>query len=409
MVPVMSPEEILLSDARKQLLRELQSLCGKGNLDEAFTAWLLPSTDIEFQLREVAQTASGHTGGQRTYRDVAILGFTAAAGILEDFQREALQLGLEWVSGRAPLIDGQPMDFCTDTVGLLGISLGARFASDVEIKAKVNEWLNSVTEQSFRSRLDDWQKCLLCAVKHLGNSNTTLLLPTGSQSADVRVALRSKGILPDAIDSEYQDYIDTLSLVKRNCGTDVSPIQAALRLAALDAIQRITPAISLLRPSIKDVCRILTRVPAALRRWTWEERARTRGGEARKWHIDNEYHVQNLLYLLLAPVFPDLTDEDYTPSVGPKHPRADLVIPSLRLIIEVKFMRSSDIPQDMIEQIAADSVLYLVDSSSYSHIAAFIWDDSRRSEQHDLLRAGLRKLRGVFDAVIVSRPGSMKT
>lgn len=408
MVPVTSPEEILLSDARKQLLRELQNLRGKGNLDEAFAAWLLPATDIEFQLREVAQAASEHTGGQRTYRDVAILGFTAAAGILEDFQREALQFGLEWVSGRAPLIDGQPMDFCTDPVGLLGISLGARLANDVAVKAKVNEWLDSVIKQSFQSRLDDWQKCLLCAVKQQENSNV-MFLPTGSQSADVRVALRSKGMLPDALDSNYQDYIDTLSLVKRNCGADVPPIRAALRLAALDSIQQIAPAISLFCPSIEDVCRILARVPAALRRWTWEERARTRGGEPRKWHIDNEYHVQNLLYLLLAPVFPDLTDEDYTPSVGQMHPRADLGIPCLRLIIEVKFMRSSHSPQDMIEQIAADSGLYLVENSSYSQIVAFIWDDSRRSEQHDLLRAGLRQLRGVVDAVIVSRPGSMTT
>lgn len=47
----------------------------------------------------------------------------------------------------------------------------------------------------------------------------------------------------------------------------------------------------------------------------------------------------------------------------------------------------------------------LVENSSYSQIVAFIWDDSRRY----LLRAGLRQLRGVVDAVIVSRPGSMTT
>ena len=407
MVSITSPEEILLGDARKQLLRELKCLCGKGNLDEAFAAWLLQSTDVGFQLKEAAQAASEHIGGQRTYRDIAILGFTAVVGILEDFQREALHLGLEWVSGREPLIDGQPMDFCTDAVGLLGIAVGARFVSDASIKTQVNGWLEKVIKQSFRSRLDDWQICLFCAIEQIGNLNVTLLQPTGSQSADVRVALRSKGILPDAVNSEHQDYTDALSLIKLDFGVNGSSTRAALRLAALDSIQQIAPAISLLRPSIEDVCRILGRVPAALRRWTWEERARTKGREARKWHIDNEYHVQNLLYFLLAPVFPDLTDEDYTPSVGQKHPRADLGIPSLRLIVEVKFMRSSDSPQDMIEQIAADSGLYLVDGSSYSYILAFVWDDSRRSEQHDLLRSGLRQLRGVVDALIVSRPGSM--
>jgi hypothetical protein len=89
------------------------------------------------------------------------------------------------------------------------------------------------------------------------------------------------------------------------------------------------------------------------------------------------------------------------------HPRVDLVIPSLKLIIEVKFMRSSDNPQSMIEQIAADASLYLVEGSKYSNILAFIWDDSRRSEQHDILKSGLKQINGIFDAIVVSRPGSM--
>lgn len=407
MVSIAATEEILVSDARKQLLRELKGLCGKRNLDETFAAWLLPSLAVEFQLSEAAQAASERTGGQRTYRDIAILGFTAVIGSLEDSHQEALYFGLEWVAGREPVIDGQPMGFCTDAVALLGIALGAKFVDDDAIRTQVNEWLEKVINQSFHNRLEDWQKCLFWAVKQLGNLNVALPSCTGSESADVRVALRSKGILPDTADIEHQDYINALTLIKSNSDTNGSSVHAALRLAALDSIQQMTPAISLFRPSIEDVCRILGRVPAAMRRWTWEERARTRGGEARKWHIDNEYHVQNLLYCLLAPVFPDLTDEDYTPSVGQMHPRADLGIPSLKLIVEVKFMRSGDSPQDMIEQIAADSSLYLVNGSCYRHIVAFIWDDSRRSEQHDLLRGGLKQLRGVIDAIIISRPGSM--
>ena len=33
--------------------------------------------------------------------------------------------------------------------------------------------------------------------------------------------------------------------------------------------------------------------------------------------------------MLLAPLFPDLIDEDSTPKVGPVQPRADIVIPSI--------------------------------------------------------------------------------
>ena len=82
--------------------------------------------------------------------------------------------------------------------------------------------------------------------------------------------------------------------------------------------------------------------PRRLRKWTWETEPRTTNGTARQWHIDHEYHVQNLLWVLLAPIFPDLDDEQYLTKIGQKNPRADLYIPSMRIIVEVKFLRSGD-------------------------------------------------------------------
>jgi hypothetical protein len=112
------------------------------------------------------------------------------------------------------------------------------------------------------------------------------------------------------------------------------------------------------RATTADVVTLLKRVPAALQNWTWEDQARTRrrGAKAVKWHIDNEYHVQNLLWVVLSPVFPDLEDEEWFRSKGHKHPRCDLRIPSLRLIIEVKFLRAGTqrALADVIEQVSAD-------------------------------------------------------
>jgi hypothetical protein len=45
----------------------------------------------------------------------------------------------------------------------------------------------------------------------------------------------------------------------------------------------------------------------------------------------------------------------------------------------------------------------------YQHILPFIWDDSTRNQEHDLALKGLRRLPGVIDAVIVSRPGGFNT
>lgn len=47
------------------------------------------------------------------------------------------------------------------------------------------------------------------------------------------------------------------------------------------------------------------------------------------------------------------------------------------------------------------------EGSSYEQIIAFIWDDFRRTEEHDLLSTGLKDMKGIFDVVIVSRPGLM--
>lgn len=159
--------------------------------------------------------------------------------------------------------------------------------------------------------------------------------------------------------------------------------------------------------SLEDVSKLLKRVPAGLRRWTWEPRRRTQGGTPRQWYIENEYHVQNLLYFLLAPVFADIIEEEYTGSVGQKKPRVDLVIPSLKLVIEIKFWRRDKPPQKIIGEIAEDTSLYLAEGSLHEQIIAFIWDDSCRTEEHDLLDSGLKNLKGIFDVVIVSRPGRM--
>ncbi|MBW4464684.1 MAG: hypothetical protein KME07_04495 [Pegethrix bostrychoides GSE-TBD4-15B] len=407
MVSIVSSEEFLLGDAKKMLLKELSSLSGKRNLEEAFAAWLLGNSEIPFRLSDTVSEVAKYTGGQRRYYNIAILGFAAACDILKESELIDLSQGLSWVSRREPLLEDHLQVFCTDVVALLGIVLGAKIIGDETIISQVREWLNNFIEKSFQARLDGWQKCLLVSVCQLGGLSVQKSVPPENNLADVRIALYSKNALTYATPSEEDDKREALFLMKHNSETSISISRIILRLAAFNYISRLMPSTSLIKPSVEDVSKVLHRIPAAFRRWTWESKSRTGRGEAIKWHIENEYHVQNLLYFLLSPIFPDLKDEDYTPSVGQMHPRVDLAILSLSLIIEVKFMRASDKPQDMIEQIAADSSVYLVNGSVYRHIIAFIWDDSNKSHEHDTMRNGLRQLPGIIDAVIMSRPGNL--
>jgi hypothetical protein len=115
-----------------------------------------------------------------------------------------------------------------------------------------------------------------------------------------------------------------------------------------------------------------------------------------------------MLWAVMAPVFPDLDDEEWLKSLGQHHPRADLAIPSLRVIIEVKFARKDGKSfSDLIQEVAADASTYLQDGSGYTSIIAFIWDDAARTEEHAELRQGLLRIRGVVDAIVLSRPQKM--
>ena len=145
--------------------------------------------------------------------------------------------------------------------------------------------------------------------------------------------------------------------------------------------------------------------PSELRR-DWEIAPRTRRSAVARWDIENEYHVQNLLWAVLAPLFLDVNDEETLPPIGQKSPRVDLSIPSLGTIVEVKFMRPTTPFQNIIEEIAADTSLYTTDHR-WTSIIPFVWDDARRMEEHQKLVAGLKQLPGVIGAVVVSRPGKM--
>ncbi|HEX8091168.1 MAG TPA: CHAT domain-containing protein [Blastocatellia bacterium] len=235
-----SPSELLFQDVRAGLVRQVLAVSGQGDMDEAFAAWLLVGEDIGLVVERAARLAASRLGGERTYRDVATLGFAAANGLVGIDEKTALEVGLRWLAGRTAFVDGLPTGVCVDAVAILGIALGAKHIGDDHTEKLVKEWMSSFIGRSYQMRdVPNWSKCILAAARHVIDSAPPLAMPGDDAVADVRVALYSSGLfpVPEATVKE-QDEVKTLSLSKREAGAALEPTRAALRLAAFDAINR---------------------------------------------------------------------------------------------------------------------------------------------------------------------------
>ena len=368
----------------------------------AFAAWIQnESHATDSVLSTLATTATAATGPARETSQVAVLGYATNLDVafLEHFAEV-----LSWLMDRQYFVASRPLTFEIDGLALLGVTVGI-LKLDQARADPARTWLVSLLRQSLsKKRPVDWNESLIGAA-------LTLLTSLGVEVSkpeiadDLLVALSAKGIVAVEETTRANAWAVISSLVGEADGMT----RAATQLAALTLLLRVASTIRIGSTSAADVARLLSGVPRSLRRWAWDEAPRTKNSEVARWEIENEYHVQDFLWAILAPVFPDLDDEEWLKSLGQHHPRADLAIPSLRVIVEVKFMRKGKGAfSKVIQEVAADASTYLQDGSGFRQIVAFVWDDEARTEEHAELRRGLMQINGVEDALIVSRPSKMR-
>lgn len=75
--------------------------------------------------------------------------------------------------------------------------------------------------------------------------------------------------------------------------------------------------------------------------------------------IEDEYDVQDILYVILKSIFPNLREEDPIPKVGGKSTKIDLIIREEKVLIEVKMIKAKDSNEThFIEQLKIDFESY---------------------------------------------------
>ena len=396
---------MLITDAREVLRKAALGEARQNPLAAAFLGWLLRRDELIALMEDAAARAATAKGGERSSRNVAVLGFACGVEKLKTRFAADFASQLEWSIGRPNFATGgEPCGIVADPLSFAGVIAGAEGGMEAGLRQRFDQWVTAVWKDANGLIQDgSWRRALLDALgRRISN------VKGGSPVTDVVwlvAALQRRG-WGEPVEKAVSEILKA-ALNEASNVTD--GFEAGLRLAAIDwAVQRAMD-FDIAALTVSDVATVLHRVPTAFQRWTWENKPRTAraGAEPRRWHIENEYHFQSMLYAVLKPLIPALEEEQYLPPTGTYQPRADLCILGLQLVVEVKFWYRSKSVKDLIEEIAADLTLYLRKDSPYRAVVAAIWDDGARTEEQAELKRGLKGLTGLSDVVIVSRPSCM--
>ncbi len=395
--------QMFAEDARRWHLRQLGRETKPCVLTIAFSKWLGLAVFPETCVRTGRKASFAASGASRRHQDIAAMGFWLGYGEGEANERSDFIAGLDWLRGRSNyVVEGIPSGLLVDWASLLGIAVG--FVS---------------LESNEREPFVEWLKGVVVAVAEIGQSGDTYASVAGliasllhdepwrccDGAADVEAAVFSRGLV--GADLINISGVWALVLLTEDCANDLN--RSLVRLAALSYLRQRLATVDLIAPTKEQLLTCLNRATDSFLRWPWESKTRNKHEWASPqiWDLQNEYHFQSFLWAVLKPVFPDLEEETYLPRTGQLQPRADLCLPGLRTVIEVKFWYPGARTSKLIEEIAADHSLYLRDESPYNTIVPVIWDDGARTEQHGELQRGLEGLAGVLGVVIIARPSSM--
>ena len=92
--------------------------------------------------------------------------------------------------------------------------------------------------------------------------------------------------------------------------------------------------------------------------------------------VEDEYDIQDILYVALKPSFPDLEREEPTPKDLGSNKRIDLVSASHKIVIELKIVRDKEHAHDVFDEIKIDVQSYHTHPAC-KELIFFIYDPSK--------------------------------
>lgn len=303
---------------------------------------------------------------------------------------------------------GPHVSFAFQPMTLIGLILGAKAVTETGWKTEASRWLSSIIEKRLRSSLAGYQALLYNYAKFLLDEapqeiSVDSIVPSIEEISLLEYALR-RNIFKDKRQENTSVEIRRHlieQIIKTGISGDVDEKAAFMWVAVSESIST-DIGTYLLSPHY--VSAILSRFEAAMKRWRYDsDKLRS----PIRWQIVSEREVQDILYLVLRSYFDDLIDEEAMPKFGHKFHKPDFAIPSLRLLIEVKYAYHKDDFKKIEQEIMVDTKAYLSNTQDYNRILVFIYDESSSVQEHEITKKDLKKLEEIEDVIIVSRPSQI--
>jgi hypothetical protein len=345
---------------------------------------------------------------EKNVYDLASLGYSIHSGNLNNSAEEKFVKAFDLLSQRDPF-KGPHVTFPFQPVTLLGLTLGVKNIKDMSWQEKASEWLEWIlNERTKKGEISGYHELLYSYIRYqlTGKINEIKDLSKYRSIEELSIleyALRRnifKGYNQEtALEKIRKELIN--QLVKSDI-TGAGEEKAAIIWAA--ANESITIDVSNLLLSPHFVSAILSRFEDSMKRWRYDSDELKK---PIKWPIGQEREVQDILWLVLRSYFEDLVDEEALPKFGHKFYKPDFAIPSLRLLIEVKFAYKKEDFKSIEQEIMVDTIGYLHNTQGYDKIIIFIYDNSGSVQEHGTTIRDLIKIKEIEDVIIVSKPSQL--
>ncbi|HUU62372.1 MAG TPA: hypothetical protein VMX96_00385 [Dehalococcoidia bacterium] len=402
-------EQLLALEARVRLSNKL------GDLDGLFAYFVLGGACIgewEWQVNCADESwIQDHESGlaRGNYGFLAALGYSLAVSDPKEHESHFATFidGMHHLQKRELFpIDG--VSFPNIPRIFLGLAVGVKAISEISKREAMSKWLLEVLEQTMAHRaitspwglIYGYIKSLLANEpqrmdpKHLADATEMALFELGLSKHKFEARDSQKDL------SEFRKRL--VNEVLKTDARQLDSAQAAVLWNALNLC--LTASVHELMISPSHVSVMLGRFQDAMKRWRWDSEKLK---QPIRWPIQDEREIQDIVWIMLRPVFPDLVDEDTLPKFGHSSYKADFGIPALGLLIEVKMAGKAGDFKKIEQEIMQDAIGYLIHATRYSKLLVFIYDESASVQEHGTTIQALKVIPEIEDVIIVSKPSHL--